>query len=190
MNESVYDKMLINACRHYNYDNALTALNNGANPDTRDPMDIFERPALIHAIESESFHQKSFEISKLLIERGADVNESGYEVCPLMMAVEWKTPSLVQYLLNAGADVNKSTLSHALAINSPCRDLIVELLLDAGSIIDYQNISELKMFRLEGILAKRSARRKSAFMTSLYLRKILGRDCANYISFLVWMDRD
>jgi ankyrin repeat protein len=90
---------------------------------------------LIRAVE---FGQ--FEITKLLVDRGINVNASTYEgVTPLMFAAQNGDTEIMRYLIGQGADVNARPDNDVTALISAARTGYYDaaaLLLDSGARVD------------------------------------------------------
>jgi len=118
-------------------------LKRGADPNTRNPYGI---TALIFAAASPS--PSASTNVKILIERGARVDDWGNGVTALINAAWIGTPETLDALLAAGADPNAKihagdknpsmmpALSVAARRGNPG---MVQALLDAGAVVDHQN---------------------------------------------------
>lgn len=98
--------------------------------------------------ETERVHENACTIVRLLIERGADVNTFTFQNdhAPLTAAIQYWAPlSLIQCLINAGADVNRCDAAGVTPLTAstgpkagqtPCRQDVVQLLLDIGANVN------------------------------------------------------
>lgn len=79
---------------------------------------------------------------KYLLEKGARLNDRGFQgQTPLMFAVEWFDPSTVNWLIDAGANVNSvdmfgfSCLDRCMVLQPNVRSSMREVLLLAGAFV-------------------------------------------------------
>lgn len=82
------------------------------------------------------------EITKLLLEKGAKVNQPGkFGRCPLMDVVSIGNLELVRLLLDAGADTNLQDRGGKSCLMSACnaKPEVVRLLLEKGAVVNLQD---------------------------------------------------
>jgi hypothetical protein len=84
------------------YDCAKFLLQNGMNANHM----TWHHVTLLHDMAQEGNIKKA----KLLVEHGADINaiEEDYQSTPLGLAARWGHPDMVEYLIDQGAEINKS----------------------------------------------------------------------------------
>lgn len=115
--------------------------------EERDFMPSYGTTGLLHASL-----QGRYDVAKLLIEHGADVNLAGnYGQTPLIYASEYRQPDIVKLLLENGADVNardgKGETAFTLALDAYLMDYdkkyfdIITLLLNSGADVTVKNES-------------------------------------------------
>ncbi len=73
-------------------------IDNGADPDQRDP---FDNTPLVRAVSAQNR-----EAAQILIKAGADLGASTYGLTPLMFASSTGDPESIRFLVKAGAKVN------------------------------------------------------------------------------------
>lgn len=134
-----FDNDLIEATKRGDMDAVRTALNNGANIETRDSIDK------VTALMLAAFHGHN-EIVKLLVQSGADVNarsdKDGW--VPLMHAAFSQQSSIVESLLQSGANIDATdndgdTALMQASFNGPID--IVKLLLKYGGDMTLQDVN-------------------------------------------------
>lgn len=130
--------MLFGATVYNNYENALKALDAGADPNYIAPKS--GNTAIAQAVKS-----GNLDLVKLMLDRGADVDlthkEIGYKMTPLMFATQNGDIDMVKLLLDHGANPNAKSVSNISALayavekhKTHDHDIrLLELLLDAGA---------------------------------------------------------
>ena len=94
--------------------------------------------ALLYIFHSDA--AVSYEIAKLLLEAGADINETdGYEQTILIKAVRDDNREIIEFLLENGADINKKDAYGRTPLMNAVKDCnyeMVKFLLEAGADVN------------------------------------------------------
>jgi ankyrin repeat protein len=101
------------AARHGAVDAMRALLDAGADPAARDTRNRWT--PLLHAV-----HTRQLAAVRLLLERGADVNQRAAQTTPLIMAAADPDPATVDLLLTYGADPHQRAQVDQPRSPSPC----------------------------------------------------------------------